>query len=784
MMITLSWPEWIDNLLWAKSAETGKDGRAESLARHTWYVLETLAASIRLRPDLPKNIGFPCLWNSLFWACFLHDFGKAAQGFQERLRGGKKWPHRHELLSLAFIDWVKDALSEEEYQWVSAAIVSHHKDANEIQSMYLDPIDPEDDPLILLVSDISYEAMSGLWRWLNECSSSWVAALGLSDKDVRIPVLPQQSEAIKNVQEQGALRVRKLLQNFRGWLRTLNRSSEWNLIIGTLALRGHLISSDHMASAHINEFPISLISSPGDLLTRLGIRENMLYPHQRECAVKQGSVVLVAPTGSGKTESALLWACAQSIGKHPVPRLFYTLPYQASMNAMYERLNKKAFPKQVGLEHSRSVLAIYRHWLSEEYTPQQASRAARWSKNLSRLNYFPVRVLSPYQILKAPYRLKGYEMLLCDFFDATFVLDEIHAYDPGRLSMILCTVKYLREQFRTRFFLMSATLSRLLLSKLTEVLGEYTIIQATPELFTQFCRHKLHLIDGDLLTERWMEQIAETAKKGLSVLVCCNTVKRAQHFYTEIKKIMKDNINIVLLHGRFNGKDRLERERIVQISTGSMSMERQPIVLIATQVIEVSLDIDLDLIYTDPAPLEALIQRFGRINRRRKKKNAPVYVFTEPSDGQGIYSDDLVKAALKVLTKNSDNMINEACISEWLDEIYVGLIADQWNQKYEQSYNDFESACISALRAFNSDSILEQAFYQAFDSIEVLPECFENTYRMFIEKDEPLEASQLLVSLQWQQYWKLSCDGRVRDDDRQNWPKVVDVAYSELGLEV
>ena len=76
------------------------------------------------------------------------------------------------------------------------------------------------------------------------------------------------------------------------------------------------------------------------------------------------------------------------------------------------------------------------------------------------------------------------------------------------------------------------------------------------------------------------------------------------------------NIQTELLHGRFNMRDRSEKEQIIRNATGSKSDARRPIVLVATQAVEVSLDIDLDTIYTEPAPLEALVQRFGRINRR------------------------------------------------------------------------------------------------------------------------------------------------------------------------
>jgi CRISPR-associated endonuclease/helicase Cas3 len=781
-MTTLSWPDWLEEIIWAKSAEKGQAGHPESLARHTWGVLQKLAEAVRLRPDLPARIGFAGLWNCLFWACFLHDFGKAARGFQERLRGGERWPHRHEVLSLAFVDWVANALSAEECMWVAAAVVSHHKDADEIQRLYIDPLDLDEDPLIDRLAEISDEAKLGLWRWLKECPACWIEALGLHDKGIRLPSLPEGPEAIRQVCEQGVARTRYWLRTYRQFLRTLNQTDQRTLITGTLALRGHLCCADHMASAHTGKAPVPLLSRPADLLARLGIEAESLYAHQITCAETSGSAVLVAPTGSGKTEAALLWACAQA-SKIPVPRLFYTLPYQASMNAMYDRLRARAFPGQVGLEHSRSTLALYRRWLQEDYTPRRAAMEARSANNLAHLNYFPVRVLSPYQILKASYRLRGYEELLSDLFEATFIFDEIHAYEAERLAIILATVRYLREQLGAMFLVMSATLPGLLQARLAHALGTCASVQAAPDLFAQFRRHELHILEGDLLADRYLQQIAQVAAHGCSVLVCCNTVSRAQQVYDELCGRLPDCVHLLLLHGGFNGKDRLEKENAVRVATGSQSTERRPIVLVATQVVEVSLDIDLDVIYTDPAPLEALIQRFGRINRRRLKESAPVNVLTEPNDGQGVYEEDLVQATLAVLAKNSGCLIDEEAISDWLDAVYQGPIAERWNRAYEVTYNEFEAACLRTLRAFNSDRNLEEIFYRAFDGVDVLPVCLECKYYRLMEAGEPLEASQLLVSIRWGRYCKLRREGRVREGREAGSPRVVDAEYSsELGL--
>ncbi|MEW6173025.1 MAG: CRISPR-associated helicase Cas3' [Bacillota bacterium] len=777
-MTDISWPVWLDDV-WAKSpSEEGKPG--EGMAAHTWEVLKRLSELIFLRPNLPEMVGFPGLWDSLFWACWLHDFGKAARGFQQCLRDGPRWLHRHEVLSLAFIDWLREILNPEEAQWAAAGIVFHHKDAAEIALRYLGPDESSAEALDSLTGDVGGAVLEGLWRWTAECSPAWIEALDLAGS-VRTGRLVSLDEALTVFRRSASVNIRRRLLGLRRWERELG--CEKSLVIGALALRGHMTASDHTASAHAGSFLRFPSYQPDELLTRWRLPKNKLYSHQAACLQAEGSAVLIAPTGSGKTEAALLWACSQSYSKKPLPRLFYTLPYQASMNAMYDRLRRKSFPDLVGLEHSRSMLALYRRFLEDEYDRREATRQARWAANLSRLHFFPVRVLSPYQMLKAPYRLKGYEALLTDFFEAAFIFDEVHAYEAKRLAAILSTVKYLRINFGARFFVMSATLPGLLQSRLAEALGSAKIIKATPEVFTAFQRHRLLVQEGEVLEESWLERILREALEGRSVLVCCNTVKRAQQAYGELSRRLNGRGEVVLLHGRFNGRDRLTKERLIQEATGSRSAGRRPVVLVATQVVEVSLDIDLDTIYSDPAPLEALIQRFGRINRRSLKEWAPVNVFTEPADGQQIYEADLVQRSLEVLKRNAERMIDEAGISGWLDEIYQGEVAARWNAAYQEAYEDFEAACLKTLRPFNSNDSLEEMFYRAFDSIEVLPACLEDEYETLIVAGEPLEASQLFVPLSWGQFCKLRQNGLVREG-WEKWVKVVEAPYSsELGLQ-
>lgn len=779
--MTFRFPDWLDDI-WAKSAEQGAGRKPETLAQHTWSVLECLADMIDLRPSLPQRIGVPNLWNLLFWSVFLHDFGKSASGFQEQLRAnGKKWKHRHEVLSLAFVDWIAEDLTHEEKSWIVAGIVSHHKEAYEICSLYIEYDDPDDDPLVRCVAEINETSLIGLWRWLDECSNSWIGKLGLSSNGVYMPKLLDQKLAVSIIKQKGANRIHHWLKIYKKFIRQIEESNNRSIIIGCLSLRGHIINSDHSASAHAGAIRVANFSADSILESRNLSRDNM-FIHQVKAGLTDGSAILIAPTGSGKTEAALLWVARQAEITRNVPRLFYTLPYQASMNAMMIRLDE-SFPSLVGLQHGRSLLALYRLLLDKDYDPKTAERMAKWAKNLAMLNYPPIRVLSPYQILKAMYRLKGYEALLNDYHDAVFIFDEIHAYEIQRLAMILKTIDYLKNYYNARFLIMSATFPSIIKEWLKEVLSDPIEIVADKSIFQAFCRHKIILHHGEILSKEAIKAISDDALSGKSVLVVCNIVDRAQRAYHELKKgLANHKIEVLLLHGKFNMRDRSKKERIVRDATGSKSENRRPIVLVSTQVVEVSLDIDLDTIYTDPAPLEALLQRFGRINRRRKQ-SAPalVHVYRQPDDGQVIYDAELVRRTMAILEREDNSPINEGMVGSWLDEIYSDKVAENLKSEFRMASGEFDTACINTLKPFSADEKLEEKFNEAFDGYEVLPSVLYNEYKS-LSIDDPIRSNELLVSISSRQYHVLKNKNRVCPFI-QGEPLVIEAQYnSEIGL--
>lgn len=790
-MSPLRWPDDLNDIL-AKSASTG----GETLAQHTWDVLEKLAALHNLRPTLPMLTGEPHLWHCLFWTCLLHDFGKAARGFQLMLKGGDKWKQRHEVLSLVFFDWIASGLSQNEQRWIVAAIVSHHRDAAKIQELYPDT-DP--DPLVPLLAELDSDVVSRLWSWINTCAIDWITALGFTSEEVQpLPLLPHD-QAVAQVLQHGLERVRYWLDYYQEWVDYLGYPLPTQEIVLPVLLRGLTTTADHMASAHLTEMPGPVREEWLSLAMRIRKKaskveaEEDAYEHQCQSAAQSGtSTLLIAPTGSGKTEAALYWTLGN--GSRPVPRLFYALPYQASMNALFDRLKDEAngFGEQaVGLQHGRAVQALYARLVDQEARPATAAERAKWEKNINQLHARPVTVFSPYQMLKAAFQLRGFEAILTDYTQASFIFDEIHAYEPSRLALILALVKYLQQNYDARFFVMSATFPGIIEDKLAWALGSHATISADPKVFEKFRRHRLQLLDGGLL-ENGIGQIVRDVQDGKNVLACVNTVRRAQGVRDALLAAGMPREQIMLIHSRYIVKHRAEREKEIRqrCEIGVERADQQGFVLIATQVVEVSLNIDLDTIYTDPAPLEALLQRFGRVNRACKKGICTVHVFRQPDDGQYVYGrhkDEqqrgrIVRVTLAELEQHDGEEIDESQINTWLNHIYDDpMLKQQWEEEYQRVALSAESI-LANLRPFNSNRQKEDDFGKLFDNVDVLPQDYEQTYLDHTSKGEFIEASQYFVGISKQKYSMLADKGLVRpaDDPNVMWNKwVVRLPYAD-----
>lgn len=765
------WPDYLDDI-YAKSQDRG----GETLAEHTWQVLQRLADLRQLRPTLTEVAQTPNLWHMLFWACLLHDFGKATTGFQRMLANPKHdpWRQRHEVISLAGFDWIAPSLDANEQRAMVAAIASHHKDASDIKTSYAAPRAADDpDPVAGPLAELEPTVASKLWHWIDDCAENWMRTLGFPPVEVQtLPLLPHD-QAMEEFQRQGTTRIHYWLKSYHRWVRELEDPVPVERLLPIL-LRGLTTTADHLASSGLAVQLSPIQEGWEHVAGRLLKADEQPYPHQIQSATHHGiSTLLISPTGSGKTEAALYWSLGD--GSQPIPRIFYALPYQASMNAMHLRLqdDAKGFGTEaVGLQHGRAIQTMYARFADQAPSGQSAAAQAQLAKNINTLHARPIKVFSPYQMLKAAFQLRGFEGMLADYAQAAFIFDEIHAYDPERLALMLEMMRYLRTYYQARFFVMSATFPSLIRAKLADVLdlSDTDVVQADDTIFQKFRRHRLHMLDGDMQTNG-IERIVQDVRAGKQVLTCANTVKGAQQIYHALHVAGIPREQLLLIHSRFTMRDRTRLEQAIMQRCALGLEHPAPFVLVATQVVEVSLNIDLDTIYTEPAPLEALLQRFGRVNRSRAKGICPVYVFQQPDDGQYVYGrhkdlekrGHIVRVTLAELARHDGQEIDEAHIGAWLNAIYADPeLQQQWEEAYQRAAMSM-AHILGSLRPFDSDPQKEADFDKMFDNVEVLPACFEGEYLTLIMQGNFIEASQLFVGISTQKYLQLRNKGKIRE---------------------
>jgi CRISPR-associated endonuclease/helicase Cas3 len=720
--------------VWAKSPR--KNQPEESIIEHTEKVISALFGLAK------RYYGFvnPEIWNYIFWACWLHDFGKAVEPFQKRLRREiSSWPQRHEVFSLPFVNWVAETGSSE-YEWIITAIASHHKQRQILFSDYYDLGIISEQFFDEIIVTISPEIIYALKSWTSEAWAVWaerfnsIGAIIQPPKDILIDGWSPSGIAILEALKVYKLKTKKILYE--------PVQSEINLM--GILIRGAVQFSDHAGSAGCGELAMLCLPDSISLKTKILQSETAdWHDHQKNCGQIIGNVVLAAPTGSGKTEAALLWAINQIQGKNGQGILIYLLPFQASMNAMRKRLNE-ALNIEAALIHGRTVQALYRELTESGFEPEAAEKTAKRINELGRLYQRPIWVASPYQLLRGAFRLPGYEILWTVLTGSLIILDEVHAYEPERLGMILELIKELTERWKARVLIMTATMPSWLKALWIETLNATSIVP-NETVYQKGVRHRIKIIKGNFKNSKAFEIIAQSFKCNELILIAVNSIKTAQDIWAKLNETYGEG-NVLLIHGRLNSRDRLHQETEIIKRTGFQAMGG-PCIVVATQVIEVSLNLDFDTIISEPAPMEALLQRFGRVNRRGEKGICPVYILTEQLGDYEIYDARLIQNTLKILVKHDEETIQEDHVTDWLDWIYdQDGLENEWLRKISESRWNFRTFCLDVLHPFDEDKDLEEKFESLFDGFDVLPKCLITEFDRLAE-ESIVAAHSLLVSI-------------------------------------
>lgn len=408
---------------------------------------------------------------------------------------------------------------------------------------------------------------------------------------------------------------------------------------------------------------------------------------QKFCREKSGeNIIAVAQTGMGKTEAGFRW-----IGNN---KGYFVLPLRTAINAIYDRVRKdillnEKIDTRLSILHSESLEYYTGQFTGDTDLLEYESRG----KHLS----MPLSISTLDQLFDFVMRYQTYEFKLATLSFSRIVIDEIQMYDPELLRYLITGLKYITEM-GGKVAVMTATLPPFI---------KDLLIQSVPfkteniAVFTDdSLRHHVEVRDRKINAEEIGEFYIRSNRDRISskILVVCNTIRKAQKIYGELREQLGETENIHILHSRFIRKDRAQLEHEI-LNFGRTYDENGQIdcqsgIWISTSLVEASLDIDFDYLFTELLDLNSLFQRMGRCNRKGKKPtgqpNCIVYTRIDAEHLTGTthgFIDRTLFELSREALKDGDGLITESRKIELLNKYFTTeqVRSSDYYQKYESA---------------------------------------------------------------------------------------------------
>lgn len=345
------------------------------------------------------------------------------------------------------------------------------------------------------------------------------------------------------------------------------------------------------------------------------------------------SFVLVAPTGSGKTEFALLWA---EMNKR---KLLYTLPLRVALNDLFSRFgnHEDGYFKGdfVDILHSTAFI----EYMKEEKDNKELDMDKKITS--TKMLSSPVVLTTPDQIFLTSLNYYGSDKVISLYPFSSVVIDEIQTYNEEMAAIILKTLEIIHK-LNGKVLIITATFPPYFEKFFDRIFGEdleivdvATIDTNTKSKIKNFDlrRHKIRVVEDSLfkmdsqLNEKvdLTDFINEFNDKNLFLVV--NNVGKAINLF----KSLEDEENVYLLHSRL-----IEREKSRRIEEIKNKIENdEKVTVVATQIIEASIDLDFDAMITEISTIDSQVQRWGRVHRNRNanyvQDNPNIIIFSGKS---------------------------------------------------------------------------------------------------------------------------------------------------------
>ncbi len=443
---------------------------------------------------------------------------------------------------------------------------------------------------------------------------------------------------------------------------------------------------------------------------------------------KSGLTIVEAPTGSGKTEAALAYAW-RLLDSNLADSIIFAMPTQATANAMLQRIEQLA--GKLFSAHPNIILAHGSARFNEDFsalknagqTVQKKDEAwaqcSEWlaqSRKRVFLGQIGISTIDQVLISVLPVRhrfIRGFGI-----GRSVLIIDEVHAYDAymyGLLSEVL------KNQQLTggSTILLSATLPQVQKQKLFQAIGsdcdknkdqeDYPLVSWSAGEFPIFfhlpvnekpSEHEVAVeylsLSGLLPDEELRQRIISAAELGAQVVVICNLVDVAQQLARTLSGMT--DIQVDLFHARYCLAHRQQKEKKVIEQYGPDGGRKKGCILVATQVVEQSLDIDFDWLITQLCPIDLLFQRMGRLHRHDRRRpvgfEQPLCTVLLPDDDYGvhglIYDNTQVmwRTGEKLRQLQGEPILFPVAYRDWIEHVYQ---EEAWGNEPEFVIEGYES---------------------------------------------------------------------------------------------
>lgn len=405
-------------------------------------------------------------------------------------------------------------------------------------------------------------------------------------------------------------------------------------------------------------------------------------------------IIIEDQMGAGKTEAGL-YAAMNLIHRNNKQGLYMALPTGATAEAMLPRI--EALQRAAGLWDGVDVrLLTGTAWMVQG---EDALDRATWTKSGPRKLFSSLSVGTVDQIMAAAENLRAGDLRMLGLSSDVIVIDEFHAYDAFMLAQLKVLLAWCREM-KVPVVILSATLQKATVQAIMSVYAphvaaddlssDYPLITVAEhgkvfQYTTEPAATKKYTISLLKSGENIPEKILASVSTGGNTLCICNTVNRAIALYTTLKGMVSTE-KICLYDARTNpaNKKRIGEHLADIFGKEGKRQGRRPkgMVVVATQLMEMSMDVDFDTIFSDLAPIDILFQRIGREKRhddvgtvREHGFKAMFYVCLpdkEKEDWALPYKDYCLQATEHVLTGRTELTLPED-IRECVEKVYTAL---------------------------------------------------------------------------------------------------------------